>query len=1599
MSNLVFIDAEIDVKSKKLLDAGAITDDMKQFHSNSISDLLDFINHADYVCGHNILNHDLIYIERFTSFDFAEVQTIDTLFLSPLLFPIKPYHALLKDDKLQTDELNNPLNDAVKAKDLFFDEVSAFSELDSDLKQIYSSLLGDKKEFTSFFSYLNYPTFKGDIKGLIQGRFSGKICQSIEFDKLILENAIELAYCLALINSNSRYSITPPWVIKNYSDVERVMYLLRSNPCITGCPYCNQSLDAIIGLKKYFGFNSYRTYGGKALQEDAVKAAINNKSILAVFPTGGGKSITFQVPALMSGENTKGLSVIISPLQSLMKDQVDNLEKSNITEAVTINGLLDPIERAKAFERVENGSASILYISPESLRSKSIEGLLLGRNVVRFVIDEAHCFSSWGQDFRVDYLYIGDFIKSMQVKKNLENSIPVSCFTATAKQNVIQDIKDYFMNKLSIQLETFSSKASRTNLTYKVIPRDNEEDKYSTLRNLIDEKQCPAIIYVSRTRRAYQIAERLSGDGYLAKSYHGKMDKQEKSENQDAFIRGEVDIMVATSAFGMGVDKKDIGMVIHYELSDSLENYIQEAGRAGRDENIIADCYVLFNEEDLSKHFILLNQTKLNINEIQQIWKAIKDITRFRSKVSNSALEIARKAGWDDNVVEIETRVTTAISALEEAGYLKRGQNMPRIFANSILTKNAQEAIEKINHSERFNERQKQQAIRIIKKLLSSKSRKQANDEAAESRIDYISDHLGIVKEDVINAVNLLREENILADRKDLTAFIKKGEKRNRSLNIVQEVDNLERFLITQFEEQEKQFHIKELNELAAENGCKNVSPNKIQTVINFWVIKNWIKRKQHNYSKYQLAIISNYSKQELREKLDKRHRLASFIVEALYKRGNESLTSSQNNKEQILVEFSVYELKQEYENSQTLFKLNIAIADIEDALFYLSRIEAIKIEGGFLVIYNKLSIERLEQDNKKRYKAEDYKKLNQFYENKKQQIHIVGEYANKMIRDYKEALQFVEDYFQLNYTSFLNKYFKESRQQEIKRNLTPSKFRQLFGELSPAQLSIIKDNTSQHIVVAAGPGSGKTRLLVHKLASLLLMEDVKHEQLLMVTFSRAAATEFKKRLIDLIGNAANFIEIKTFHSYCFDLLGKVGSIEKSQTIINMAVKKITSNDIEPNRITKSVLVIDEAQDMDAHEFGLLKALMEHNEEMRVIAVGDDDQNIYEFRGASSQYLEQFISERQAIKYELIENYRSKNNLVEFTNQFVEKINHRLKETPIVARTNEPGFVRLTKYSGSHLIEPVIKDIMTTDIIGTTCVLTHTNADALQVTGLLVNEGLPAKLIQTNEGFNLYNLLEVRYFIEQLRFTEDTYTISDNNWNAAKRKLWDKFKNSTKIEICINMINDFELSNPKTKYQSDIEVFIKESKLEDFVSANGEIIFVSTIHKAKGKEFDNVFIMLNSFNTKTDEKKRQLYVAMTRAKQCLSIHLNGSYLDEISCQDLVQETDDFSYKPAKILVLHLSHKDIWLDYFISKQGFIANLKSGEELSVDKDGCRDKGGNCVVKFSSKFKEKINEHESKGYMLSKAMINYIVYWKKEDTENEVKIILPELKFKKH
>ena len=634
MSIVAFIDTEVDPRNGKVLDIGGVRSDGPVFHGSSMADFVGFLQGSEYVCGHNILNHDFKYLEdALKRTGIGKDKVMDTLFLSPLLFPKKPYHKLLKDDKLQVDELNNPQNDSIKARDLFNDEAAAFTRLDGRLKTIYWCLLKDTAEFSAFFRYIGYdgelpdrnatqPVIRGLMSMLRRNRhysreteatgniirdyFKNAICANSDLERMISGQPVALAYSLALVTAmesdSSSRSITPSWVLHNYPEVEQLMFRLRSTPCPEGCPYCNRSLDIHAALERWFGFSSFRSYGGEPLQEKAVRTAVENRSLLAVFPTGGGKSLAFQLPALMAGENTGALTVVISPLQSLMKDQVDNLEKKGITEAATINGLLDPIERAKSFERVENGSASILYISPESLRSRSVERLILGRKIARFVIDEAHCFSSWGQDFRVDYLYIADFIKMIQEKKNLQWNIPVSCFTATAKPQVTEDIRRYFKDRLSLDLTLFAASVSRPNLHYTVLPEKDDEEKYQTLRRLLEEKTCPVIVYVTRTRSAELLAERLEQDGFSARPYHGKMAPEVKIRNQNDFMAGDIRIIVATSAFGMGVDKSDVGLVVHYQISDSLENYVQEAGRAGRDENIEADCYVLFNEEDLSKH-------------------------------------------------------------------------------------------------------------------------------------------------------------------------------------------------------------------------------------------------------------------------------------------------------------------------------------------------------------------------------------------------------------------------------------------------------------------------------------------------------------------------------------------------------------------------------------------------------------------------------------------------------------------------------------------------------------------------------------------------------------------------------------------------------------------------------------------------------------------------------------------------------------------------------------------------------------------------------------------------------------------------------------
>lgn len=1589
MMKTAFIDLEVDGRGK-ILDIGGVKAG-QGFHSARIPEFAGFVSDCGCLCGHNIIGHDIKYLKPFLR---KEYVLVDTLYLSPLLFPQKPYHKLLKDDKILTEELNNPLNDSLKAQSLYDDEVMAFKALDKDFQQLYYDLLNEDIHFSGFFKSIEYvPSrkpffFRKSTADIFRELFKGKICEHSNVESFVRDHKVECAYAAALISTDDRNSITPAWILHNYPSVENVIRGLRAVNCGDArCAYCSQKLNAEYSLKKWFGYDRFRTFGGEPLQENAAKAAIKGESLLAIFPTGGGKSLTFQLPALMAGETVRGLTVVISPLQSLMKDQVENLEKKGISEAVYINGLLSPIERRNALERVESGEASLLYIAPEQLRSKTIEKVLMSRTLVRIVIDEAHCFSAWGQDFRIEYMFIGEFIRHLQECKGLDTPIPVSCFTATAKPKVISDICDYFRDRLGITLKRFTTDVARTNLRYTVLFRASDEDKYQTLRNLLDGTKCPAIVYVTRTKAAEKIAERLGKDGFDAKAFHGQMEVNTKVKAQDDFMSGKVRIIVATSAFGMGVDKSDVGLVVHYEISDSLENYIQEAGRAGRDVNSQAECYVLYNDDDLNKHFILLNQTKLTLSEINQVWSAVKKLTAKHDCIHISALEIARKAGWEE-IRDVETKVKSAIAALETAGYLRRGMNSPRIFATSIVPRNMDEASERIERCPDFTEDDKLDARRIIKSLISERSRSRAGTAEAESRVDYLSDMLGIETRKVISIVERMRVAGILAKDDDMTAYLRLGQLRKFKYYI-----QLEKFLVETVIGECTKFSLKEINEKAIASGIARSSVKDIRTILFFWTIRHYIEKRPVTDDYIQIA--AKVSASDLEKQIAVRNSIASFIVYRF----------KDNNKEEdgeVKVGFSLAGLVGDY-NDSALFPEKIDVGMAEEALLFLAKTGILNLEGGFMVLYNKLQIERL-KDSKCRYKKDDYHNLDDFYKQRIQQIHIIGKYANMMVSDKNRAMEYVHDYFVLDFKAFIKKYFDSKEAKRIDRNISEKKYEELFGSLTGTQSDIINDSESRFIVVPAGPGSGKTYVLVRKLASLILLEDVKSEQLLMLTFSRAAAVEFKKRLRDLIGNAAEYVEIKTFHSYSFDILGRKGSVDDSGHIVADAVEGILRGRVERSRITKSILVIDEAQDLGVQEFELVKELIRLNDDMRVIAVGDDDQNIYEFRGSDSGNMKSLITDYGASVYDMMENFRSSEAVVSISNNYVKGMSNRLKSAPIICRRSDRGCVRLIHHASLDYEQAIVNEILSGAPGGTVCVLTATNDDALVISALLNKSGRRARLIRSNDGFYLRELAEFRFFLDTIR-EFDAACLDNDTWTKSAEMVVEHFRGSECLEMFRNCLEAFNEECPGRKYISDFENFLLESRLEDFSKSRSSEIIVSTIHKSKGCEYDNVYISLKGLGDITDRERRMIYVGMTRAKNNLSVHYSNVnlFLDK-SLQGLIIEDNTVYGAPVEVL-MQLSHRDVVLDIFKGCQDSLPGLLSGTGLFVSGDYLyAETGGRRVkvLRFSSAFRTQLSRMVSKGYLPVKAKVRFQVFWSYEEptgetgspTRSEIMIVLPDL-----
>ena len=329
-------------------------------------------------------------------------------------------------------------------------------------------------------------------------------------------------------------------------------------------------------LRERFGFADFRPG-----QEAIIRAILEGRDTLGVMPTGAGKSLIFQLPALL----LDGLTVVVSPLIALMKDQTDKLEDLGV-DALTINSGLTTREQREAESALGAGGGDILYVTPERFRDREFFEMLLERRVALFVVDEAHCISQWGHDFRPDYMMLGSIAERL-------GRPPIAALTATAGPEVQADIVRQLRMKQPFRQV---GELIRPNLVLEVQRTVNPELKDAALEQLLRETDGTGIIYVATVKEAKRLHEQLS-ENWPVTMYHGKMQAKDRHEAQELFMSDGVKAVIATNAFGLGIDKQDIRFIIHYHLPGSIEAYYQEAGRAGRDGGT-ARCAILYREED-----------------------------------------------------------------------------------------------------------------------------------------------------------------------------------------------------------------------------------------------------------------------------------------------------------------------------------------------------------------------------------------------------------------------------------------------------------------------------------------------------------------------------------------------------------------------------------------------------------------------------------------------------------------------------------------------------------------------------------------------------------------------------------------------------------------------------------------------------------------------------------------------------------------------------------------------------------------------------------------------------------------------------------------
>jgi ATP-dependent DNA helicase RecQ len=416
-------------------------------------------------------------------------------------------------------------------------------------------------------------------------------------------------------------------------------------------------------LRQYWGYDDFRSG-----QESAIQAAIEGRDSLTVMPTGGGKSLCYQVPAML----LPGVTIVVSPLISLMKDQVDALEAVGLP-ATAINSTLGTAEMNARLAAVERGEVKLLYVAPERFESPSFAERAARLDVSLLAVDEAHCVSQWGHDFRPSYLRVGEV-------RRMLGSPPIAALTATATPEVRRDIeKQLDLRDPNVVVTGFD----RRNLAWHVLKAKNDSEKDRLLLRLLRSHEGSAIVYAATRKNVDALTALLTGVGIPAVGYHAGLGDADRKRLQEAFMTSEVRVVVATNAFGMGIDKGDVRMVVHYNMPGSLEAYYQEGGRAGRDGGP-ADCVLLHAYADRFTHEFFIEQTYPPRRLIENVIRELRRRADADGVVETSPTELARSVDGAKG----DRQVYSALRILEDYGLVRglAGSAVPATRVRLIAT-------------------------------------------------------------------------------------------------------------------------------------------------------------------------------------------------------------------------------------------------------------------------------------------------------------------------------------------------------------------------------------------------------------------------------------------------------------------------------------------------------------------------------------------------------------------------------------------------------------------------------------------------------------------------------------------------------------------------------------------------------------------------------------------------------------------------------------------------------------------------------------------------------------------------------------------------